>query len=66
MSDTIQAVQLNAANWFIEEQHKTEDAINHIRKILGTYAAKENLTVQYLEGYLSGVRVMYRILEERG
>ena len=61
MSD---AVQLNSTGWFIEEERKTEDAINHIRNVLGTFKCEQDPAYHFLIGYLNGLKRMYAKFED--
>lgn len=63
MSEDQQA-QLNYCAWYLEEEKKTEDAINHIRNVRGTFETDRNVTYHWLEGYLAGLKRMYRKFED--
>lgn len=62
--DEIGCAKLKMPNWFLEECDKTEKALNHMRRVLGTFNTDRNVTYAYLEGYLSGIKSMYRRVEE--
>lgn len=57
-------VQLDPTGWFLEEEKKTEEAINHLRNVLGTYECETNTTYARLEGYLSGIKAMHRKFDD--
>jgi hypothetical protein len=57
-------VQLKYCDWYLEESKKCEETLSHMRNILGTFAIETNTTYHKLEGYLMGVRAMYRKFEE--
>lgn len=53
--------QLNLSQWLIEEENKTRNAVEHIRKIIGIYEAENDTTVALLEGYrIALARVAHR------
>lgn len=59
----MEAVQLNLCAWFLEEEKKTEACINQMRRILGTFITDRDHTFGFIEGYLAGIKTMYREYE---
>lgn len=55
---------LGSCGWFLEETDKTEKLLNHMRNTLGTFQTERSTTYSWFEGYLAGVRSMYRKTEE--
>lgn len=58
------AAKLNMPNWFLEESDKTERTLNFMRHTLGTFNTERNVTYAWFEGYLAGLKSMYRRVEE--
>lgn len=65
MSESKQA-KLNCCAWFLEEERRAEAALSFLRQALGTYETDRNTTYAFVDGYLSGIRRMYRRSEEDG
>ncbi len=60
-----QTYQLNACSWFLEQEKKTEALLNHMRHVMGTFETNQNTTLSFLEGYLSGIKMMRRKFEDQ-
>lgn len=53
-------VKLKPSAFAYEEAEKIEQIITHLRHILGTYEADENVTVAFLKGYEAAMRRVVR------
>jgi hypothetical protein len=55
------ASKLTEYAYAIEQTKRTEEALNFLRQILGTYECERNGTVKFLEGYASAMkRIIYQ------
>jgi hypothetical protein len=59
-----QQMQLNASGWFIEQEKKTEELLNHMRHTRGTFHTDSCKTFAWYEGYKAGITAMYRKFED--
>ena len=60
MSDESQAVKLNLTQWLLEEEKRTEDTLNQMRHVRGTFNTERNVTFGFFEGYLSAIKMIMR------
>lgn len=64
MSEQNQEMQLNPCGWFLEQEKKTEQLLNHMRHTRGTFHTEKDVSYAFYEGYLAGLKSMYRKFEE--
>lgn len=63
-SEKVETAKLSQPNWFLNETDRCERTLNHMRSIFGTFRTERDTTYAFIEGYLAGIKSMYRRVEE--
>lgn len=60
-----EASQDTPCSWYLAEEKRTENTLNHLRNMLGTFLAEKSTMYHFMEGYLWGIKAMWRKIEEQ-
>ena len=59
-----QPAKLNLAAWYIDQINKSQQMMHHMEQVLGTFKAERSIMYHFMDGYVQGLEMLYRKMEE--